>query len=63
MTVVIMVCSWTISMRLPNIPVGNTSTLIRMGKPQLNEFIAGQYELMGGNYYIPGLEKYYAYPD
>lgn len=29
----------------------------------LNEFIAGQYELMGGNYYIPGLEKYYAYPD
>ena len=31
--VVIMVCSWTISMRLPNIPVGNTSTLIRIGKP------------------------------
>ena len=29
----------------------------------LNEFIAGQYELMGGNYYIPGLEEYYAYPD
>ena len=29
----------------------------------LNEFIAGQYELMGGNYYIPGLEKYYTYPD
>ena len=29
----------------------------------LNEFIAGQYELMGGNYYIPALEKYYAYPD
>ena len=29
----------------------------------LNEFVAGQYELMGGNYYIPGLEKYYAYPD
>ena len=29
----------------------------------LNEFIAGQYELMGGNYYIPGLEKYYAYPN
>ena len=23
----------TISMRLPNIPVGNTSTLIRIGKP------------------------------
>ena len=29
----------------------------------LNEFIAGQNELMGGNYYIPGLEEYYAYPD
>lgn len=29
----------------------------------LNEFIAGQYELRGGNYYIPGLEEYYAYPD
>lgn len=29
----------------------------------MNEFIAGQYELMGGNYYIPGLEEYYAYPD
>lgn len=29
----------------------------------LNEFIAGQYELMDGNYYIPGLEEYYAYPD
>ena len=29
----------------------------------LNEFIAGQYELMGGNYYISGLEEYYAYPD
>lgn len=29
----------------------------------LNEFVAGQYELMGGNYYIPGLEEYYAYPD
>ena len=29
----------------------------------LNEFIAGQYELIGGNYYIPGLEEYYAYPD
>ena len=33
------------------------------GQTVLNEFIAGQYELMGGNYYIPGLEKYYAYPD
>ena len=33
------------------------------GQAMLNEFIAGQYELMGGNYYIPGLEKYYAYPN
>ena len=33
------------------------------GQTVLNEFIAGQYELMGGNYYIPGLEEYYAYPD
>ena len=33
------------------------------GQTVLNEFIAGQYELMGGNYYIPALEKYYAYPD
>ena len=33
------------------------------GPAMLNEFIAGQYELMGGNYYIPGLEKYYAYPN
>ena len=29
----------------------------------LNEFIAGQYESMGGNYYRPGLEEYYAYQD
>ncbi|MDD2954442.1 MAG: transporter substrate-binding domain-containing protein [Parabacteroides sp.] len=33
------------------------------GQAMLDEFIAGQYELMGGNYYIPGLEKYYAYPN
>ena len=50
-------------MRLPNIPVGNTSTLSTNRQTVLNEFIAGQYELMGGNYYIPGLEEYYAYPD
>lgn len=29
----------------------------------LNEFVEGKYELMGGNYYIPALEKYYAYPN
>ena len=33
------------------------------GPAMLNEFVEGKYELMGGNYYIPGLEKYYAYPD
>ena len=29
----------------------------------LTEFVEGKYELMGGNYYIPALEKYYAYPN
>lgn len=29
----------------------------------LKDFGEGKYELMGGNYYIPGLEKFYAYPD
>ena len=33
------------------------------GPAMLNEFVEGKYELMGGNYYIPALEKYYAYPD
>ncbi|WP_343208835.1 ATP-binding protein [Anaerolentibacter hominis] len=33
------------------------------GETVLDEFAAGDYDLMGGNYYIPGLEKYYAYPD
>lgn len=28
----------------------------------LEEFLNGKYELMGGNYYIPGLEKLFAYP-
>lgn len=31
------------------------------GPAMLNEFVEGKYELMGGNYYIPALEKYYAY--
>jgi len=30
------------------------------GPAMLNEFVEGKYELMGGNYYIPALEKYYA---
>ncbi len=29
----------------------------------LEEFVDGEYELMGGNYYMPGLEAYYGYPD
>lgn len=33
------------------------------GPTMLNEFVEGKYELMGGNYYIPALEKYYAYPN
>lgn len=32
------------------------------GQTMLDEFKAGKYELMGGNYYLPALEKYYAYP-
>lgn len=32
------------------------------GQAMLDGFKAGKYELMGGNYYQPGLEKYYAYP-
>lgn len=31
-------------------------------KTLLQEFMEGHYQLMGGNYYVPGLEKYYAYP-
>ena len=33
------------------------------GPAMLNEFVEGKYELMGGNYYIPALEKYSAYPN
>ena len=33
------------------------------GPAMLNEFVEGKYELMGGNYYIHALEKYYAYPN
>lgn len=35
----------------------------KKGPAMLNEFVEGKYELMGGNYYIPALEKYYAYPN
>lgn len=33
------------------------------GQTMFDEFAAGAYDLMGGNYYFPELEKYYAYPD
>jgi len=29
----------------------------------VDEFLEGTYELMGGTYYMPGFEKYFAYPD
>lgn len=29
----------------------------------LSDFTAGEFELMGGTYYVDGLEKYYAYPE
>lgn len=29
----------------------------------VNEFLAGEFELMGGTYYTPGFEEYFAYPD
>ena len=33
------------------------------GDENVNEFIKGEYDLMGGIYYLPSLEKYFAYPD
>ena len=33
------------------------------GTTMLNQFMEGQYDLMGGTYYVEGAEKYYAYPD
>lgn len=32
------------------------------GRMMLQELQEGKYELIGGNYYIPGLEEFYAYP-
>lgn len=29
----------------------------------INGFIEGKYDLIGGTYYLPSLEEYYAYPD
>lgn len=33
------------------------------GDTTIDEFLNGEYELMGGNYYSPGFEEYFAYPD
>lgn len=33
------------------------------GQEMIDEFTAGKYELMGGNFYLPELEKYFAYPN
>ena len=33
------------------------------GDTMIDEFLEGRYDLMGGNYYSPGLEKYFGYPD
>ena len=33
------------------------------GEELLERFENGEFDLMGGNYYMPGLEEYYGYPD
>lgn len=33
------------------------------GFTMLDEFMAGEYDLMGGTYYLPEMEEYCAYPD
>ncbi len=33
------------------------------GETMLNEFINGEYDLLGGAYYMPALEQYYSYPE
>lgn len=33
------------------------------GEKMIDEFMAGEYELMGGSFYLPELEKYFAYPN
>ncbi|WP_286167149.1 transporter substrate-binding domain-containing protein [Clostridium sp. D33t1_170424_F3] len=33
------------------------------GDHMIGEFLDGKYDLMGGNYYSPGFEEYFAYPD
>lgn len=36
---------------------------VESGTEMLKSFQNGEYDLMGGQFYISGLEKYYAYPD
>ena len=36
---------------------------VSSGEEMLERFENGEFDLMGGNYYIPGLEVYYGYPD
>lgn len=33
------------------------------GESVVDEFLAGKYDLMGGTYYLPAFEEYFAYPD
>lgn len=33
------------------------------GDYMIGDFLEGKYDLMGGNYYSPGFEEYFAYPD
>lgn len=33
------------------------------GEDMVEEFTEGKYDLMGGTYYLPGFEDYFAYPD
>ncbi len=33
------------------------------GETIIDEFMAGDYDLMGGAYYLDGMEEYFAYPD
>ncbi|MEE0203066.1 MAG: transporter substrate-binding domain-containing protein [Muricomes sp.] len=33
------------------------------GETMIDEFLAGEYDLMGGSFYLEGMEEYFAYPD
>lgn len=34
-----------------------------VGEEMVDRFLDGEFELMGGSYYMPGFEEYFAYPD